>query len=97
MAGFKAIPRYYSAQLKEMRDRPRCPDPGMSAAGLSVHPSVQPGLLLASPRPQKKQAHGTGGSGGAAALGGEPGCPPLPPLQQIILNVASRLCLQARI
>lgn len=64
MAGFKAIPRYCSAQLKEMRDRPCCPDPGMSAAGLSVHPSVYPGLLLTSPRPQRQQAHGTGGSGG---------------------------------
>lgn len=63
-AGFKAIPHYCLAQSKEMRDQPRCPGLEMSTAGLSVHLSVQPGLLRASPRPQKQQAHGTRGAEG---------------------------------
>lgn len=97
MAGFKATPHDSSAQLKEVRDQPRCPSLEISTAGLSVHPSVCSGLLLAAPQPQKQQACGTRGVGGLQCWVGERGCPPLPPLQQIFLNAASCLCLQAGI
>lgn len=63
-AGFKAIPRYCLAQLKDVQDQPHCPGLEMSTAGLSVCLSVHPGLLLLSPRPQKQQARGTRGAGG---------------------------------
>lgn len=55
MAGFKAIPHFCSIQPKEVRDQRHCPGLEMSTAGLSVclsvHLSVQPGLLWLVPGP----------------------------------------------